>query len=165
MVPQHICHTNPHATANLDHLDQCASLSTANHDHQGCQQKALMFTRQTMHPFSMMPDACGSLPPSSVQQTMDHTLSKSSAVNNTNGPATTFTSITQMLIKFDKHVTTNVAPTTSTHLTCHPGSATSTTCCTHNTSASCNCTHTCSTPHAAEDTCCAHTSPVHSQLH
>ena len=31
-VPQHICHNDPHATADCDHLDQCASLSAANHD-------------------------------------------------------------------------------------------------------------------------------------
>ena len=35
-VPQHICHSDPHATADHDHLDQHASLSAANHDHQGC---------------------------------------------------------------------------------------------------------------------------------
>ena len=35
-APQHIHHSDPHATADHDHLDQCASLSAANHDHQGC---------------------------------------------------------------------------------------------------------------------------------
>ena len=71
-VPQHIHHTNPHTTADCDCLDQHASLSTANHDHQGFWQKAPLFVRQTV---SVLNDArcCGSLPLSSAQQTMDHT--------------------------------------------------------------------------------------------
>ena len=32
-VPQHICHSDTHATADHDHLDQRASLSAANHNH------------------------------------------------------------------------------------------------------------------------------------
>ena len=68
----------------------------------------------SLYLFSMMPDACGSLPLSSMQQTMDHSL---------------FISGGQYLcahdhicechpdaIKPDKHVTTSVAPATPTHL-------------------------------------------------
>ena len=89
-VPQHIYHTDPHATADHDHLDQHASLSAANHDHQGCWQKAPLFARQSV---SVLNDArCLS----SMWQTMDHTLSKSSVVDNINMPMTTYVSITWM---------------------------------------------------------------------
>ena len=47
--------------------------------------------------FSMMPDACGSLPLSSVQHTMDHTLSKWLVVDNIDMPATTYMNVIQML--------------------------------------------------------------------
>ena len=47
-VPQHIHHTDPHATADHDHLDQCASLGAANHDYQGCQQKPPLFAGQSV---------------------------------------------------------------------------------------------------------------------
>ena len=47
-VPQHICHSDPHATADHDHLDKCASLRAANHDCQGCQQKTPLFAGQSV---------------------------------------------------------------------------------------------------------------------
>ena len=95
IVPQHIHHTNPHTTADHDHPDQHAFLSAANHDHQGCLQKACCLPDR-LYLFSMMPDACGSLTLSSMQQTMDCTLSKSSAVDNIDVSMTTFMSITWM---------------------------------------------------------------------
>ena len=68
-VPQCICHTDPHTTADSDHLDQHASLSAANHDHRGCQQKAPLFARQSISvsQWCQMPVAPSGL--SSVQQT------------------------------------------------------------------------------------------------
>ena len=33
---QHICHSDPPAIADCDHLDQHASLRAANHDCRGC---------------------------------------------------------------------------------------------------------------------------------
>ena len=47
-VPQCICHTDAHATADCDHLDQCAFLSAANHDCQGCWKKAPLFAGQSV---------------------------------------------------------------------------------------------------------------------
>ena len=69
MVLQHICHTNLHATANHDHLGQCASLSTANHNCQGCQQKAPLFARQTV---SIPNDARCLWFPATIIYTADH---------------------------------------------------------------------------------------------
>ena len=48
MVPQHICDTDPHATADHDHLDQHAYLSAASDKCVGYQQKAPLFARQTV---------------------------------------------------------------------------------------------------------------------
>ena len=66
MVPQHISHTDPHTTTNHDHLEQHASLSAANHDHQGCLTEGPSYLPDRLYLFSMMPDACGSLPLSSL---------------------------------------------------------------------------------------------------
>ena len=41
-VPQFIWHKDPHAAAKCDWLDECATLSTAHHDHRGCRQKTYL---------------------------------------------------------------------------------------------------------------------------
>ena len=69
MVPQCICHTDPHATADHDHLAQCASLSAANHNCQGYQQKALLFARQTV---SILDDARCLWLPATIICAADH---------------------------------------------------------------------------------------------
>ena len=114
MVPHCIHHTNPHATANHDHLDQCASLSTANHDCQSCWQKAPLFARQTISIFN---DARCPWLPATIIHAADHdcTLSKSSAADNINVLVTTFVSVTQMLSSLT-HATVDVAPATSSHM-------------------------------------------------
>ena len=50
----------------------------------------------SLYLFSVKPDTCGSLPLSSMQQTMDHTLPKSLAVDNIDVPMTTYMSVTWM---------------------------------------------------------------------
>ena len=47
-VPQQIRHTNPHAEAEHDHLNQCAAQSTEYHDQQSCHKKPSFFTGQTL---------------------------------------------------------------------------------------------------------------------
>ena len=95
-VPQHVHHADPHATADHDSLVQHASLTAANYDHSRLLTESTHCLPDSLYLFSMMPDACGSLPLSSMQQTMDQTLSKSSVVDNINMPTTTYMSITQM---------------------------------------------------------------------
>ena len=68
-VPQHICYSDPHATADCDHLDQHASLSAANHDCQGCQQKAPLFAGQSV---SVLNDARCLWLPATVICAADH---------------------------------------------------------------------------------------------
>ena len=70
----------------------------------------------SLYLFSMMPDVCGSLPLSSVQQTMDCTLSKSLQLwTILMCPVTTYHEHHPDAVKADKHITTNVAPATPTH--------------------------------------------------
>ena len=47
-VPQQIRHTDPHADAEHDHLNQCATQSAEYHDQQGCSKKPPFFTGQTV---------------------------------------------------------------------------------------------------------------------
>ena len=128
-VPQHICHTDPHATADCDHLDQCASLGTANHDSSRLLTEGPTVCWTDLCLLSMMPDACGPLPLSSMQQTMDHTSSKSSVVDNINVPMTTHVSVTWVLSS-PTSMHHHKCSSCYTHTpTCHPGSATRTMFC------------------------------------
>ena len=47
-VPQWIRHTNPHADAECDHLNQCTTQSVEYHDQQGCHKKPPFFAGQTI---------------------------------------------------------------------------------------------------------------------
>ena len=113
-VPQCIHHTDPHATADCDHLDQHASLSAANHDHQGCQQKAPLFARQ---PVSVLNDARCLWLPATVIHAVDH----GSYIVQVIGGGQYRCACDHIhechpdAIKPDKHVTTSVAPATPTH--------------------------------------------------
>ena len=70
-VPQHIYHTDLHGTANHDHLDQHASLSTGNHDCQGCLQKVPLFAGQTI---SILNDARCLWLPATIIHAANHGL-------------------------------------------------------------------------------------------
>ena len=115
MVLQHICHTDRHATANHDHLDQHASLSAAIHDHQGCWQKVLLFARQTI---SVLNDARCLWLPATIIHAADH----GSYIVQVIGSGQYRHACNHICehhpdtVKLDKHVTTNIAPATSTHL-------------------------------------------------
>ena len=114
MVPQGICHTSPHTTADCDHLDQCISLSAVNHDHLGCQQKAPLFAGQTV---SVLNDARCLWLPATVIHAADH----ESYIVQVIGSGQYWHACNHILqchpdaVKPDKHVTTNVAPVTPTH--------------------------------------------------
>ena len=151
-VPQHICHTNPHATADCDHLDQCASLSAANHDCQGCQQKAPLFARQTL---SVLNDARCLWLPATVIHSGAHGLYIVQVISGGQyqHACNHIHEHHPDAIKPDKHITTNVAPASPTHPSATQAVATSTMCCTCNTSSSCN------TLHTTEDIHYAHNSP------
>ena len=116
MVLQCIHHTKPHATANCDHLDQHASLSAANHDHQGCQQKAPLFARQTV---SILNDARCHWLPATIICTADHGLYIVQVIGSGQYQCAHdhIHECHPDAIRPDKHITTNVAPATSTHPT------------------------------------------------
>ena len=114
-VPQHICHTDPHTAADHDHLDWQASLGAANHDHQGCQQKALLFAG---HSASVLNDSRCLWLPSTIICAADHgpyivqVISSGQywcACNHINEHHPD-------AVKPDKHVTKTVAHATPTHL-------------------------------------------------
>ena len=114
-VPQHICHTDPHATADHDHLDQHASLSAANHDHQGCQQKAPLFARQSV---SVLNDARCLWLPATVIRAADHGSYLVQVISGGQYRCACdhICKCHPDAIKPDKHITTSVAPATPTHL-------------------------------------------------
>ena len=113
-VPQHIHHTDPHATADHDSLDQHASLSTANHDHQGCQQKAPLFAGQTV---SVLSDARCLWLPTTVIHAGDH----GSYIVQVIGSGQYWHACNHICehhpdaVKPDEHIMTNVAPAIPTH--------------------------------------------------
>ena len=113
-VPQHIHHTDPHATADCHHLDQHASLSAANHNHQGCQQKSPLFAGQSV---SVLNDAKHLWLPATVIHAADH----GSYIVQVIGSGQYQCARDHIhehhpdAIKPHEHVTTNVAPATPTH--------------------------------------------------
>ena len=114
MVPQHICHTNPYTTANCGHLDQLASLSTANHDHQGYWQKAPLFSGQIV---SVLNDARCLWLPTTVICAADHGSYIVQVISSGQYQCACDHICEHHLdaVKPDKHITTNVAPATPTH--------------------------------------------------
>ena len=114
-VPQCICHTDPHTTSDRDHLDQHASLNAANHDCQGCRQKAPLFAGLSI---SVLSDARCLWLPATVIHEADHGWYLVQVI----GGGQYWHACDHICkhhpdaIKSDKHITTSVAPATPTHL-------------------------------------------------
>ena len=68
-VPQRIKHQDPHAAAECERLEDCATQSAANHDRTGCHKKAPLFAGQTV---SVLNNNRTLWLPASVVRTADH---------------------------------------------------------------------------------------------
>ena len=95
-VPQWIRHTDPHANAECDNLNQHATQSKEYHDQQGSCKKAPFFSCQTISAINDVRNLW--LPPSSsTKPIIAYTWSKSLVVDSTDVLMTTFENIIQMM--------------------------------------------------------------------